>query len=73
MELGYLSNAEDVANMTSADWRAKTATAMVGAIERFFAPAANSSPTTGTPAEALAVSEKPSPRDPSKGAPTHAP
>ena len=73
VELGYLSNTEDVANMTSADWRAKTATAMVGAIERFFAPAAVAPPATGTPGEALAVSEKPNPRDPSKGAPAHAP
>lgn len=73
VELGYLSNAEDVANMTSAGWRAKTATAMVGAIEHFFAPTASSSPTTGTPADALAISEKLRPRDPSRGAPTHAP
>jgi N-acetylmuramoyl-L-alanine amidase len=73
VELGYLSNADDVVNMTNAGWRAKTATAMVGAIEHFFAPAVSSSPTTSTPAEALAVSEKASPRDPSTGAPTHAP
>jgi N-acetylmuramoyl-L-alanine amidase len=78
VELGYLSNAEDVANMTSADWRAKAATAMVGAIERFFAPAssspaASSPPAPGTPTDALIASEKPNPLDPSKGAPAHAP
>ncbi len=73
VELGYLSNAEDVANMTSADWRAKAAAAMVGAIERFFAPAASSPPAPGTPAEALVASEKPNPLDPSKGGPPHAP
>jgi N-acetylmuramoyl-L-alanine amidase len=73
VELGYLSNAEDVANMTSADWRAKAAAAMVGAIERFFAPAASSPPAPGAPAEALVASEKPNPLDPSKGGPPHAP
>ena len=73
VELGYLSNAEDVANMTSADWRAKAAAAMVGAIERFFAPAASSPPAPGAPAEAVVASEKPNPLDPSKGGPPHAP
>jgi N-acetylmuramoyl-L-alanine amidase len=73
VELGYLSNAQDVANMTSADWRTKTATAMVRAIERFFAPAASSPTATGTPAEALATSEKPNPPDPFKGTAAHAP
>lgn len=37
VELGYLSNAADVASMASADWRAKTTSAMVSAIGRFFA------------------------------------
>ena len=73
VELGYLSNAQDVANMTSADWRTKTATAMVSAIERFFAPAASSPTASSTPAEALATSEKPNQLDPSKGTAARAP
>jgi len=58
VELGYLSNPQDVANMTSPEWRAKTATAMVAAIERFFAPAEAAPAATGDP-DALAASEKP--------------
>ncbi len=67
VELGYLSNPQDVANMTSQDWRAKTATAMVAAIERFFAPAESAPATTTKPPEALAVSEKPGAPEPGKG------
>src|SRR5208337_3865044 len=37
VELGYLSNAEDVQALTSAEWRAKTSAAMVKAIGSFFA------------------------------------
>ncbi len=37
VELGYLSNAEDVRALTSSEWRAKTAAAMVKAIGGFFA------------------------------------
>ena len=37
VELGYLSNAQDVQAMASPDWRAKTAAAMVKAIDAFFA------------------------------------
>jgi len=36
IELGYLSNAQDVKALTSAEWRAKTAAAMVSAIDTFF-------------------------------------
>ena len=36
VELGYLSNAQDVLALTSPDWRAKTAAAMVAAIDAFF-------------------------------------
>jgi N-acetylmuramoyl-L-alanine amidase len=36
VELGYLSNAQDVQAMNSSEWRAKTASAMVGAIDAFF-------------------------------------
>ena len=38
IELGYLSNPQDTASMTSPEWRQRTATALVTAIERFFAP-----------------------------------
>jgi N-acetylmuramoyl-L-alanine amidase len=36
IELGYLSNAQDVRAISSAEWRAKTATALVNAIDAFF-------------------------------------
>jgi N-acetylmuramoyl-L-alanine amidase len=35
-ELGYLSNARDVQALTSAEWRTKTAAAVVNAIDAFF-------------------------------------
>jgi N-acetylmuramoyl-L-alanine amidase len=37
VELGYLSNAQDVQSLVSAEWRAKAAAAMVKAIDGFFA------------------------------------
>jgi N-acetylmuramoyl-L-alanine amidase len=37
LELGYLSNAQDVQALASAVWRAKTAAAVVNAIDAFFA------------------------------------
>ncbi|HKN30508.1 MAG TPA: N-acetylmuramoyl-L-alanine amidase [Roseiarcus sp.] len=40
VELGYLSNAQDVQAMNSPEWRAKTASAMVGAIDAFFGASA---------------------------------
>jgi N-acetylmuramoyl-L-alanine amidase len=36
VELGYLSNAQDVQALSSPDWRTKTAAAMVKAIDAFF-------------------------------------
>jgi N-acetylmuramoyl-L-alanine amidase len=36
VELGYLSNAQDVQALTSPEWRAKAAAAMVNAIDAFF-------------------------------------
>ena len=36
LELGYLSNPQDVQAMTSPEWRAKTAAAIVKAIDAFF-------------------------------------
>jgi N-acetylmuramoyl-L-alanine amidase len=37
VELGYLSNAQDLQSLASPDWRAKAAAAMVKAIDGFFA------------------------------------
>jgi N-acetylmuramoyl-L-alanine amidase len=37
VELGYLSNAQDVQSLASPEWRAKAAAAMVKAIDAFFA------------------------------------
>jgi N-acetylmuramoyl-L-alanine amidase len=37
VELGYLSNAQDVLSLSSAEWRARAAAAMVKAINAFFA------------------------------------
>jgi N-acetylmuramoyl-L-alanine amidase len=42
VELGYLSNPQDVQALTSVDWRSKTAAAMVKAIDAFFAGPAQS-------------------------------
>ena len=39
VELGYLSNPKDVQSMNSPEWRARTASAMADAVDRFFAPA----------------------------------
>ena len=36
VELGYLSNPQDVQSLTSPDWRAKATGAMVSAIDAFF-------------------------------------
>ena len=36
VELGYLSNAHDVANLKSTDWRNKTTDAIRAAIDGFF-------------------------------------
>jgi N-acetylmuramoyl-L-alanine amidase len=37
LELGYLSNPQDVKALTSPEWRAKATTALASAIDRFFA------------------------------------
>jgi N-acetylmuramoyl-L-alanine amidase len=37
VELGFLSNKEDEALLTSPDWREKTAVSLIGAIDRWFA------------------------------------
>jgi N-acetylmuramoyl-L-alanine amidase len=55
VELGYLSNAKDVEAMKSPEWRARTASAMADAVDRFFAPGhAAASPA----ADALAASDR---------------
>ncbi len=36
IELGYLSNADDLANLTSPDWRGKVATGLAGAVDEYF-------------------------------------
>jgi N-acetylmuramoyl-L-alanine amidase len=36
IELGYVSNKQDLKSLTSADWREHTADSMVQAIDRFF-------------------------------------
>ncbi len=58
VELGYLSNSKDVQSMKSPEWRARTASAMADAVDRFFAPAhAAAAPAGG--ADALAASDRP--------------
>ncbi len=42
VELGYISNAQDVKAMASPEWRVKTASAMTKAIDAFFANSAKS-------------------------------
>lgn len=37
IELGYVSNAEDVKNLTSGDWRDKVANSIAASVDRFFA------------------------------------
>jgi N-acetylmuramoyl-L-alanine amidase len=47
IELGYLSNAQDVRSLSSPEWREKTAAAMVNAIDAFFS--ASSKPVSIPP------------------------
>ncbi len=54
VELGYLSNAEDVRNMTDVEWRKRSAAAIAAAVDRFFAAGAASDDATS---QALANSE----------------
>ncbi len=56
VELGYLSNAQDVQAMNSPAWRAKTASAMVAAIDAFFA--ASTAPGVAAAADSGAAIEK---------------
>jgi len=45
VELGYLSNAQDVQALSSPEWRTKAAAAMVKAIESFFSDSAGAGDT----------------------------
>lgn len=54
VELGYLSNPQDVQSLTSPDWRAKAAGAMANAIDAFFSATEKpASVPTGDPGIAL--------------------
>ena len=69
VELGYLSNPQDVRALASPDWRTKTAIAMANAIDRFFASAQNPAEPSAKAMDALAASEKlPSPDEAAKSA-----
>ncbi len=58
VELGYLSNAQDVQALKSLDWRAKTANAMANAVDRFFAPARSEGEGAPKAGDAVAASDK---------------
>jgi N-acetylmuramoyl-L-alanine amidase len=64
LELGYLSNAQDVKALTSAEWRAKATTALVSAIDRFFAAPTGSDHKAQADAAAPGVSAPVAPTAP---------
>jgi N-acetylmuramoyl-L-alanine amidase len=49
IELGYLSNASDAAQMNTARWRNGVANAIAAAVERHFAPATAAGPALAPP------------------------
>jgi N-acetylmuramoyl-L-alanine amidase len=49
IELGYLSNADDAAQMNTARWRNGVASAIAAAVERHFAPATAAAPGAAPP------------------------
>ncbi len=53
VELGYLSNPQDVAALRSAEWRARTAAAMTKAIDAFFASPGAAGEAAGGPGVVL--------------------
>ena len=54
VELGYLSNPQDVASLQSAEWRVRTAAAMAKAVDAFFAnPGATEKGASAGPGVAL--------------------
>ncbi len=58
VELGYLSNPQDVRSLTSPEWRAKTAAAMASAIDHFFARAGATGEGVSKAGDAVADTEK---------------
>jgi N-acetylmuramoyl-L-alanine amidase len=70
VELGYLSNPKDVQALNSPEWRVRTASAMVEAIDRFFAPTSRAAASPPAAVDALAASDKPpGPAGPAPAAP----
>jgi N-acetylmuramoyl-L-alanine amidase len=62
VELGYLSNAQDVQSLASPEWRTKAATAMLKAIDAFFAgPGKPDIPPTSEGGVASSVVQVPGP------------
>jgi N-acetylmuramoyl-L-alanine amidase len=62
VELGYLSNAQDIRSIASPEWRARAASAMVKAIDGFFAGAGKPDsvpPTDGGVASSAAPADAP--------------
>ena len=60
VELGYLSNPQDVAQLESPDWRVRTAAAMTKAIDAFFAsPGAGVEGEAGEPGVAIDADRTP--------------
>lgn len=55
LELGYLSNRKDVADLRSPEWRAKAAKAVVRSIDSFFARRKPRAPTTKAKADTMAM------------------
>ncbi len=58
VELGYLSNAQDVAALNSPEWRARTAAAIVSAIDGFFGASAAAA-RTGAADSGVALDGRP--------------
>jgi len=61
VELGYLSNPQDVAALSSPEWRSRTAAAMAKAIDAFFAGGAVEAASTRDPGVALGPEKTASP------------
>ena len=62
VELGYLSNPQDVQSLTSPDWRARAAGAMVKAVDAFFSATEKpASVPSGDPGIALSGPQAPPP------------
>ena len=66
VELGYLSNPKDVQSMNSPEWRARTASAMADAVDRFFA-SGRAAAAPSPDAAALAASDRTAAGGPAAG------